>query len=277
MLGISTSGYYAWRHRPRSKRAEADQALTEMICRIHASSLGIYGSPRIHAELKDEHRIFCGKKRVARLMRLQGIQGCHRRRKRRTTKKDPNASPVLDLLQRDFTADAPNRKWTADITYIETDQGHLYLAAVLDAFSRAVVGWSMRNDLSTQLVLDALDMAFERRNPSPGLIHHSDHGSQFTSIEFGRRCRQAGVLPSMGSIGDCFDNALSEAFFATLECELLDQHHFATRDQARSAVFFFIEVFYNRKRRHSFLGQTSPAEFERRHAASELSEGDEAA
>jgi putative transposase len=206
-----------------------------------------------------------GRKRVARLMRAAGLIGCHRRRRHGLTRRDPQAMSAPDLVGRCFTATAPDRVWTADITYIPTWSGWLYLAVVLDVFSRRVVGWAMAEHLRTELVLDALDMAIWNRRPAEGLVHHSDQGCQYTSLAFGRRLRQAGLVASMGSVGDCYDNAVTESFFATLECELLDRSRFATRAQARTAVFDFIEGFYNPRRRHSTLGYLSPAEFERRH------------
>jgi putative transposase len=266
VLGVSTSGYYAWRSRPASPRALADAVLTEVIEDIHRRSRGTYGAPRVWAELRDDHRILCGQKRVARLMVRAGIQGVHRRRRVRTTRREDSAAPAPDLLDRDFTATAPDRKWVADITYVPTWAGFLYLSVVIDCFSRRVVGWAMRDDLTTRGVLDALEMAIHNRRPNMGLVHHSDRGTQYTSYAFGRRCRLAGIAPSMGSVGDAFDNAVAESFFATLECELIDRETFRTRTEARMAVFDFIEGFYNPQRRHSACGQLSPAEFERRWA-----------
>jgi putative transposase len=265
VLGVSRAGYYAWQDRPPSAQAVADQQLTEQIRGIHQRSRGTYGAPRVHAELRLDHGMHVARKRVARLMRAAGLVGCHRRRRRGLTRRDPQASPAPDLVGRRFTAAAPDRVWTADITYVPTWQGWLYLAVVLDVFSRRVVGWAMADHLRTELVLDALDMALWNRRPDPGLVHHSDQGCQYTSLAFGRRLHQAGLVASMGSVGDCYDNAVTESFFATLECELLDQSRFATRSQARTAVFEYLEGFYNRRRRHSTLGYLSPADFERRH------------
>ena len=265
VLGVSRAGFYAWQDRPRSARAVADQQLTEQIRGIHQRSRGTYGAPRVHAELRLDHGVHVARKRVARLMRTAGLVGCHRRRRRGLTRRDPQASPAPDLVGRRFTAAAPDRVWTADITYVPTWQGWLYLAVVLDVYSRRVVGWAMAEHLRTELVLDALDMALWNRRPDPGLVHHSDQGCQYTSLAFGRRLRQAGLVASMGSVGDCYDNAVTESFFATLECELLDQSRFATRSQARTAVFDYLEGFYNRIRRHSTLDYLSPADFERRH------------
>jgi putative transposase len=261
LLDVSVSGYHAWRRRPPSARTEEDAALLERIREIHSASRGTYGAPRIHAELAAEGR-HVGRKRVARLMRGAGLAGISRRRRVRTTVRDQRARPAPDLVERNFAADAPDRLWVADITYIPTWAGFLYLAVVLDAFSRRIVGWSMANHLRTQLVLDALDMALWQRRPED-VIHHSDQGSQYTSIAFGARCRQAGVRPSMGSVGDAYDNAMCESFFATLECELLDRHRFPSQAEARMAVFEFIEGWYNPRRRHSAIGYLSPVNYER--------------
>jgi len=263
VLGVSPSGYYVWRHRPPSTRAQADQRLLDQIRTIHTQSRQTYGAPRVHAELY-EAGVRCGRKRVARLMRTAGLEGAHRRRTGRTTVQDPTAAPAPDLVARAFVADRPDRLWVADITYVRTWAGWLYLAVVLDAFSRKVVGWSMADHLRTELVIDALNMAVWNRRPEPGLVHHSDRGCQYTSLTFGRRCREAGILPSMGSRGDAYDNALAESFFATLETELLMRRSFPTRGAARLAIFDYLEGFYNSHRRHSALGYLAPAQFERR-------------
>jgi putative transposase len=263
VLGVSPSGYYAWGSRPPSVRARADEALLIQIRGIHERSRRTYGAPRIHAELQ-EKSVRCGKKRVARLMRQAALQGAYRRRAGRTTIRDLQAPLAPDLVRRAFAVAQPDRLWVADITYIRTWAGWLYLATVLDAFSRRVVGWAMQEHLETSLVLDALNMALWNRRPAPGLVHHSDHGTQYTSLTFGRRCLEAGVTPSMGTVGDAYDNAMAEAFFATLETELLMRRTFPHRGAARLAVFDYIEGFYNPHRRHSALGYLSPAEFERR-------------
>jgi putative transposase len=268
VLGVSRAGYYAWKTRPPSARAAADQQLLELIGQLHQRSRGTYGAPRVHAELRLDHGVHVGRKRVARLMRTAGLQGCHRRRRRGLTRRDPTAAPAPDLVSRHFDTDRPDRLWVADITYVPTFDGWLYLAVVLDAFSRRVVGWAMAEHLRTELVLDALEMAIWRRRPAAGLIHHSDRGCQYTSLAFGRRCRETEITPSMGSVGDALDNAMAESFFATLECELLDRHRFQTRTQARMAVFDYLEGFYNPRRRHSALGYLSPIEYERSHQAS---------
>jgi putative transposase len=265
LLGVSASGYYAWKQRQRSRRAQSDEELLERIRSIHERSYGTYGAPRVRAELVASGTPV-GRKRVARLMREAGLQGASRRRWATTTVRDKKVRPAPDLVDRDFSAEGRDRLWVADITYIPTWAGFLYLAVVLDAWSRRVVGWSMATHLRTELVLDALNMALEQRRPE-GVIHHSDQGTQYTSIAFGLRCGEAGVRPSMGSVGDCFDNALCESFFATLECELLDRRRFKNQQEARMAVFEFLEGWYNLHRRHSALGYLSPAEFEKTKAA----------
>jgi putative transposase len=263
-LGVSTAGFYAWLRRPASARSIVDAQLTTLIQMIHAQSRGTYGVPRMHAELGEEHGIHCGRKRVARLMRCANLRGVCRRRRVRTTRRDEQAQLSDDLVQRQFTASRPDALWCADITYLPTWQGFLYLAVIIDAYSRRVVGWSMANHLRTELVLDALEMALWNRRPGAGLIHHADHGTQYTSLAFGRRCRQAGITPSMGSVGDCFDNAMAESFFASLECELIDRSRWRTHADARMAVFDYIECFYNPRRRHSAIAYLTPTEFERR-------------
>jgi putative transposase len=261
VLEVSTSGYYAWLKRPLSRRAQEDEALMGQIKKIHTRSKGTYGAPRIHAKLAQEG-VHVGRKRVARLMQKAGIQGISRRRRYSTTQRQADARPAPDLVERDFSANGPDELWVADITYVATWTGWLYLAVVLDAWSRRVVGWAMATHLRTQLVLDALAMAIWQRRPKD-VVHHSDQGSQYTSLAFGKRCREAGVRPSMGSIGDCFDNALCESFFATLECELLDRESFRSPADARQAVFAFIEGWYNPHRLHSALDYASPIQFER--------------
>ena len=262
LLEVSTSGYYAWRVRGRSRRATSDASLIERISEIHQWSDGTYGAPRIHSELA-ERGLHVGRKRVARLMKDAGLQGVSRRKTTFTTRRDPTVRPAPDLVDRDFRADGPDQLWVADITYVPTWVGFLYLAVVLDVWSRRVVGWSMATSLRTQLVIDALNMALQRRKPH-NVIHHSDQGCQYTSIAFGNRCTEMGVQPSMGSAGDCYDNALCESFFATLECELIDRSTFRSHSAARIAIFRFIEGWYNPHRRHSALGYLSPVNFERR-------------
>ena len=261
VLGVSASGYYAWRARPVSKHAAVDAELTETIRAIHTRSRETYGRPRVQVDLVAMD-IHVGGKRIARLMRRAGLAGVSRRKGTRTTIRTHDARPAPDLVTRRFTAPGPNHLWVADITYIPTWAGFLYLAVVLDAWSRRIVGWAMATHLRTELVLDALNMALTQRRPT-NVIHHSDQGCQYTSIAFGRRCREMGVRPSMGSVGDAYDNALCESFFATLECELLDRRRFQAQAEARLAVFEYIEGWYNPHRRHSALDYQSPVNYER--------------
>ncbi len=262
VLGVSASGYYAWMLRPPSARRVIDAVLLERIRAIHQKSRGTYGAPRIHAELVDEGW-HIGRKRVARLMCEAGLEGASRRKWISTTQRRLDARPAPDLVERDFTADGPDQLYVADITYVPTWAGFLFLAVVLDVCTRRVVGWAMANHLRTELVLDALNMALHQRRPT-NVIHHSDQGTQYTSISFGRRCKQAGVRPSMGSVGDCYDNAMCESFFATLECELIDRTTFRTHAEAKLAIFEFIEGWYNPHRRHSSIDYLSPINYEKR-------------
>jgi putative transposase len=263
-VGVTRQGFYAWQRRALSARDQADAVLSVQIADIHEQSLETYGAPRIHAELALGRGIRVGRKRVARLMRSLGVEGVSRRRGRRsTTTRDERAVPADDLVGRRFTAAAPDRLWLADITYIPTHEGWLYLAGVVDAFSRRCVGWSMSETLHSDLVLDAISMAVTRRRPKPGVVHHSDRGSQYTSIAFGQRLREAGITASMGRRGDCYDNAVAESFWSTIKGELIHRRGpFASRDAARLAVFHYIEAFYNPLRRHSTLGYLSPNEYE---------------
>jgi putative transposase len=265
LLQISRSGFYAWRDRPMSPRARTDLALTGRIAAIHRRSKDTYGSPNIHAELADDHGIRVGRKRVARLMRAAGLRGATLRRYVVTTLTDPQVQAEADLVKRQFYTDGPDRLWVADITYIPTWSGFLYLAMVLDVYSRRIVGWAMETHLRTELILAALNMAITQRRPS-AVIHHSDHGCQYTSYAFGKRCREAGVMPSMGSVGDAYDNAMAESFFASLEREVLDRRRFKSQAEAKMAVFEWIEGWYNPHRRHSSLGYRSPVNYERAHA-----------
>jgi len=265
VLGVSTSGYYAWLKRPPSHRAQADAAIGDALEIYFDRSRLTYGRPRLAADLRDAG-IRTSDKRLARLMRERKIHGASRRKGFTTTTRDKDARPAPDLVEREFRADAPDNLWVADITYVPTLAGFLFVAIVLDVFSRRVVGWAMAAHLRTELVLDALDMAIHRRNPK-NVIHHSDQGCQYTSIAFGKRCEQAGVKPSMGSVGDCYDNAMCESFNATLECELLVRHRFKNRREAALTVFDFIEGWYNPHRRHTSIGNISPVDYERRSQA----------
>jgi putative transposase len=263
VLGVGRSGYYAWRSRPTSLRAEVDEGLLVKIREEYRISRGTYGSPRIHAALHKQG-VPCGRKRVARLMRLHKLTG-QKRRKRHpvTTQRDGKAMPAPNLLNQDFLASAPNQKWVSDITYIETAEGWLYLASILDLFSRKVVGWAMADHMETSLVEDALKMALLQRQPDAGLLHHSDQGRQYTSIAY-QSCLSTSLCQvSMSRVGNCYDNAVMESFFGTLKTECATQP-FATRAQARTAIFEFIEAWYNRQRLHSSLDYLSPAEFERK-------------
>jgi putative transposase len=237
--------------------------MVERIRAIHADSDGTYGMPRVRAELIDRGVRISGK-RVARLMRSNAIRGVSRRRGFVvTTRRDQRQRPAPDLVQREFAADGPNQLWVADMTYVPTWAGFIYLAIVLDVWSRRVVGWAIGEDMTAELVLAALNMALQQRRPD-GVIHHSDQGSQYTSLAFGERCKKMGVRPSMGTVGDAYDNAMAESFFATLECELIDRRKWETKTEARLALFTYIEGWYNPRRRHSSLGHTSPAVFEQR-------------
>ena len=262
VLEVSTSGYYAWLSRPPSRRAREEEALRQQIKAIHERSRGTYGVPRIRAELRAQG-VLVSRERIGRLMRAAGLRGVSRRMWVKTTRRDRDAKGAPDLVEGNFRASGANRLWVADIAYVPTWEGFLYLAVVLDAWSRRVVGWAMAGHLRTELVLGALNMALRRRRPED-VIHHSDHGCQYTSIAFGKRFVEAGVRPSMGSVGDCFDNALCESFFATLECELLERQSLRTRAEARQEIFEFIEGWYNTHRRHSALQYDSPMEYERK-------------
>lgn len=264
LLKVSASGYYAWQQRAPSRRAMDDAVLTERIRLIHAASGGTYGSPNLHAELRDEGTRI-GRKRVARLMRKAGIRGVSRRRGFVvTTRRDPERRPAPDRVNRRFIADAPNRLWVADMTYVPTWAGFIFLAIVLDVWSRRIVGWAIGEQMTTELVLAALNMAVVQRQATD-VIHPSDQGSQYTSVAFGQRCGKLGVRPSMGSVGDAYDNAMAESFFASLECELIDRRSFKTKSEARLALFTYIEGWYNPRRRHSALGRVAPIHFERNH------------
>ena len=248
--------------------------LLKQIRQIHHESRGTYGSPRVHAEQALGHGLPVNLKRVARLMRQAGIQGLYRRRRHGCTIRDPDAQASADLVNRNFTADAPNRLWITDITEHSTAEGKVYRAAVMDAYSRLIVGWSIANHMRTELVTDALGMAIIRRQPDKQpedarTVLHSDHGSQYTSWAFGQRLRVAGLLASMGTVGDCYDNAMMESFWGTMQLELLDSKPWQTRDELANAVFEWIECWYNPNRRHSSIGMHSPVTFETLHTRSD--------
>jgi len=263
VLKVSRSGYYAWRTRSESARAKTDRELTRIIKRVHAESNGVYGSPKVREDLKDEGYQF-SRHKVARLMRNAGLRGCPKRRYRITTQRDPRHGVAQNLLQRDFKAKVPNQYWASDITYISTSQGWLYLAVVMDLYSRRIVGWSMDRRLSRQIVMDALAMAIKDRQPESGLIHHSDRGSQYTSDDFRDELKKQGIECSMSGRGNCYDNAVVESFFGIMKRERVNRVRYRTRDEAKADLFDYIECFYNRMRRHGYIGNISPAEFERR-------------
>jgi putative transposase len=263
VLGVSRSGFHAWAVRQPSARAVTDARLTERIREIHEANRKVYGSPRIHAELQMADGMRISKKRVERLMRQAGISGLIGRRRAKTTIRVPGVGVCEDLVDRAFLAAVPNRLWVADITYLRTWEGWMYLVAVQDIFSRRIVGWAIDSHMRTELVIDALQMALAHRRPDPGLVWHSDQGSQFVSLAFGQQARAAGIAQSMGSKGDCFDNAVAESFFATLKKELIHRRSWPKKAELRTEVFDYIEIFYNRRRRHSTLGHLSPLEFEK--------------
>ena len=261
MLGVSRSGYYDWRSRPPSRRSRENAALIGTVRQIHERSRETYGSPRVHAELRSVG-IHCSRKRVARLMREAGLRGCMRGGRRGTTRRDKRSAPAEDLVKRDFAATEVDKVWVADITYVATQEGFLYLAFILDVYSRRIVGWAMESHLRTEIVVDALRMAVWRRKPAPGLVHHSDQGVQYTALSFSERLREVGIKPSMGRTGSALDNAMAESFVSTLKAELVSRLEFPTRKAARTAIFEYLETFYNTRRLHSALGYRSPADFE---------------
>lgn len=271
VLDVSASGYYDWIDRAPSRRSIDDAVLLERIRRIHTESDGTYGRPRVRAELAEQGVRVSGK-RIARLMRDHAIRGVSRRRGFIvTTRRDERQRPAPDLVKREFRASAPNQLWVADMTYVPTWAGFIFLAVVLDVWSRRVVGWAIGEQMSAELVLSALNMALQQRKPDD-VIHHSDQGSQYTSVAFGERCKKMGVRPSMGTVGDAYDNAMAESFFASLECELIDRRSWQTKTEARLAVFSYIEGWYNPRRRHSALGQLSPMNYERKRTITNRSE-----
>ncbi len=261
VLGASRSGFHGWLQRWPSKRWVSDVRLLGLIHEIHRESRGSYGAPRVHAELRNRG-VRVGRKRVERLMRRHGLSGLVKRRKGRTTIRVPGVCPAPDLVRRDFRPAAANALWVADLTEVSTWEGKLYLAVVIDCFSRRVVGWAMAEHMHAELVVEALEMAVLRRKPSAGLVHHSDQGSQYVSLVFGKRCREAGIDVSMGAKGSALDNAVCESFFGSLKKELVRGRSWPTRSEARSALFEWIEGWYNRRRLHSTLGYRSPARYE---------------
>jgi putative transposase len=265
VLGVTRQGFYAWRRRGPSLRRLGDDGLKRLIVQIYDGSHQTYGAVRVNDELREEHQVHVGRKRVARLMRELGLRGVSRRGKKpRTTTPAEKAPPAPDLVERRFVADRPNALWLADLTYVETRQGYLFLAVVMDMFSRKIVGWSMRDDLKAELVVDALAMAATRRRPPAGLVFHSDRGSQYTSLAFGKTLRESGLVQSLGRVGHAGDNAACESLISTLKEEWIKRHSYQSRDQARLSIFRYIETFYNPRRRHSALGGISPDEYETR-------------
>jgi transposase InsO family protein len=261
VLRVARSAYYAWARRGVSARAQADAALATQIAVVHARSRRTYGAPRVHAELRADG-VRCARKRVARLMRAAGLAGCHRRHRARTTVADPAHVPAPNLVAREFAAPAPDRLWIGDITYVPTGEGWLYLAVLVDVYSRRVVGWAMADHLRAELALDALAMALQTRRPGAGLVHHTDRGCQYTAAAYRQVLVAHGCVASMSRTGDCFDNAMAESFFATLKAEIADAQVWPGRAAARTAIFEWIEVWYNRRRRHSALGYLPPVTFE---------------
>ena len=267
LLQVSRGGFYAARTRPESTRSKRDRELVKEIKRIHSKSKGVYGSPKIHAELVDNG--FCvGRHKVARLMCLERLRGCPKRRYRTTTQQDPRHKPAQNLLEQNFSSSKSDQRWVADITYISTKQGWLYLAVVIDLYSRRVVGWSMSQWMHRRLVIDALRMAIDARHPEADLVHHSDRGGQYTSDDFRDELAKHNIECSMSNTGNCYDNAVAESFFGLLKRERVNRTRYRTRDEARADIFDYIEVFYNRKRRHGYLGNISPVDFEKRSTGS---------
>lgn len=267
LLDVAASGYYAWRRRPEPQRVQRNRELLEKIRSIHAASKGVYGSPRVHAELLAKG-VKVGRHKVAQVMRSARLKGCPKRRYRTTTQRDPGHQIEQNLLRQNFAADGPDQCWASDITYIATRQGWLYLAVTMDLFSRRIVGWSMDRWMSRHLVVDALRMAINARQPTGTLIHHSDRGGQYSSDDFRNELKKYGIKPSMSSTGNCYDNAVVESFFGALKRERVNRVRYRTREQARADLFEYIEVFYNRKRRHSYIGNISPDDFERQSTGS---------
>lgn len=261
VLGVSVSGFYAWRSRPTSERSKQDARLASEVAASHRRSRGRYGSPRVHADLR-ARGLKTSRKRVERLMRTQGLAARRRRRFRKTTDSQHTQPIAPNLLERDFTASAPNQTWVGDVTFVWTREGWLYLAVLVDLYARAVVGWSMSEHNDTELVLDALTMATKRRKPPRGLVHHTDRGSTYASSTYRKSLERLGIVASMSRAGDCWDNAVAESFFATLKVELVDEADYATRAEARAAISDYVGDFYNLVRRHSHLAYLSPTEFE---------------
>jgi transposase InsO family protein len=261
LLNVSPSGYHAWLKRPESHRSRQNRALEAKIRVLHAASHGIYGAPRIHQDLIDDG-IRCGKNRVARIMREAGIRSRTKKKFKATTDSRHNLPVAPNLLNQQFTVDTPDCTWAGDITFIPTGQGWLYLAVLLDLFNREVVGWSASSRMTRQLTIDALQMALGRRNPEKGLLHHSDRGSQYASADYQKILKERGITCSMSRKGNCFDNAVVESFFGRLKSEWVNHHRYLDRSEATRSLFYYIEIFYNRKRRHSSIDYVTPQDYD---------------
>jgi putative transposase len=261
LLNVSRSGFYSWLTRPESRRSIENRALEDKIRVLHAASHGIYGSPKIHQDLTDDG-VRCGKNRVARIMREAGIRSRTKKKFKATTNSRHNLPVAPNLLNQEFTVDAPDRTWVGDITYSHTQEGWLYLAVLIDLFNRKVVGWSASSRLTRELAMDALQMALDHRRPAPGLMHHSDRGSQYASGDYQKLLAKHKMTCSMSRKGNCYDNAVAESFFRLLKTEWVNHHRYLSRSEATSSLFYYIEIFYNRKRRHSVLDYATPQEYE---------------
>ena len=261
LLNVSRSGCHAWFKRPESRRSRENRALESKIRVLHAASHGIYGAVKIHQDLIDDG-VRCGKNRVARIMRQAGLRSRTKKKFKATTNSRHNLPVAPNLLNQDFTVDTPDRTWVGDITYIPTDEGWLYLAVLLDLFNRKIVGWSASSRMTRQLAIDALQMALGRQNPGKGLLHHSDRGSQYASADYQKILKEHGIISSMSRKGNCYDNAAAESFFGRLKCEWTNHHRYLSRSEAIRSLFYYIEIFYNRKRRHSSVDYATPQEYE---------------
>ncbi len=261
LLKVSRSGFHAWLNRPESRRSLENRALEAKIRVLHAASHGIYGAPKIHRDLIDDG-VQCGKNRVARIMREAGLRSRTKKKFKATTNSKHNFPVAPNLLNQDFTVDAPDSTWVGDITYIGTGEGWMYLAVILDLFNREVVGWSASARMTRQLAIDALQMALGRRNPEKGLLHHTDRGSQYASNDYQKVLKEHGFICSMSRTGNCYDNAVAESFFGRLKSEWINHHRYLSRAEANRSLFYYIEIFYNRKRRHSSIDYVTPQEYE---------------
>jgi putative transposase len=261
LLNVSRSGYYAWRKRPESRRSRENRALEDKIRVLHKASHGIYGSPRVHRDLVDAG-VRCSKHRVARIMRNAGIRSRTKKKFKATTNSKHNLPVAPNLLEQNFTVEAPDRTWVGDITYIPTDEGWLYLAILLDLYNREVVGWAASSRMTRQLVIEALQMALGRRDPGHGLVHHTDRGSQYASYDYQDILKEHDIVCSMSRKGNCYDNAVAESFFGRLKSEWVNHQRYLSRSEAIQSLFYYIEIFYNRKRRHSSINYVTPQEYE---------------